>query len=91
MFLPAVVGMALLVLSALCTVYMCRCPRTARRKQGFYRLDSDRMYAEEYEDRIALKGFNSSSKRPLLNNVEYHDFLDSPSDEETMFTRSNSH
>ena len=49
------------------------------------------MYQEEYEDRIALKGFNNSSKHPLLNNVEYHDFLDSASDDETMFTRNSSH
>ncbi|XP_022093323.1 carboxypeptidase D-like isoform X2 [Acanthaster planci] len=90
-FILIAVSLMLVIVTVLCLVYVCRPSKSSRRKQGFYRLDGEKMYQEEYEDRIALSRFNSTSQRPLLNNVEYHDFLDSASEDETMFTRNSSH
>ena len=83
--LPAVIVGVLIVLIIFFVVKIYRNSNAAKRKRGFYRLDSEKMYQEEYNDRVALRNFNS--KDQLLSN-EYHDVTDSESENEVMFNRT---
>ncbi|XP_071946432.1 carboxypeptidase D-like isoform X2 [Antedon mediterranea] len=75
------VGLAVIMLFILCLIRVCSDHKYGQRRKGFYRLDSDRMYQEEFADRMAMKAFNS--KQTLLSNG-YHDNISGSSSEEDV-------
>ncbi|XP_077995365.1 carboxypeptidase D-like [Glandiceps talaboti] len=77
-------GVALVVLMVIILWRVCKFKKMDRRKHGFYRLDGEKMYQEEYADRLALRDYHS--KQTLLNNG-YKDLTESESEEDIMFKK----
>ncbi|XP_072163837.1 carboxypeptidase D-like [Diadema setosum] len=80
-------SIAAVLLMVVCFTRSCRTKQQERRRRGFYRLDGERMLAEEFHDDLALKTFRNGDKKSLLRNMEFHDFTDSDSEDEATFKR----
>ena len=81
--------LVILIIFFLMKIY--RNSTSAKTKRGFYRLDGEKMYQEEYNDRMAMRDFNnhSSSPKDQLLTTEYRDFSDdSDSENDVMFNRT---
>ncbi|XP_033111584.1 carboxypeptidase D-like [Anneissia japonica] len=77
------VALAVIMLLILCLIRVCNGNRHGHHRKGFYRLDGDKMYQEEFADRMAMKAFNS--KQTLLSNGYHDNFSESSSEEDVIF------
>ncbi|XP_070572081.1 carboxypeptidase D-like isoform X2 [Ptychodera flava] len=78
-------GLALVIIMTIILWRVCKYRKMDRKKHGFYRLDSDRMYQEEYADRLALRDYHS--KQTLLNNGYRDNLSESDSEDDIMFKK----
>ncbi|XP_006812779.2 carboxypeptidase D-like [Saccoglossus kowalevskii] len=77
-------GIALFILMFIFLYRVCKYRKMDRKKHGFYRLDGEKMYQEEYADRLALRDYHS--KQTLLSNG-YKDLSESESEDDIMFKK----